>query len=70
MFLQKNGSLRASRVFGPFDGRLSCYMFVTVRENAFGKDKVLDVLRSVTRKTESGGVLRETSLYVVPKLGS
>ena len=37
-------------------------MFVTVRENAFGEDKVLEfwenVLRSVSRKTESGGGLR------------
>ena len=46
-------------------------MFVTVRQNAIGGMYVRgNVVRSVTGKTENVSGIRQTSLYVVPKLGS
>ena len=77
VFLHKNGNLRelgnqGISVFLVADW--ACYIFVTVNENAFGENKVIElwgnILRSVSRKTESGGGLRETSFYVVPKFCS
>ena len=66
---------RASRIFSPFGGRLGLLHFRDCKgECVWRRQSALilwgNVLRSVSRKTESGGGLRETSLYVVPKLDS
>ena len=65
----------ASSILRPFGGRLVLLHVRDCKGECFWRTQSVrilweNLLRSVTRKIESGGGLRETSLYVVSKLGS